>query len=339
MNSSISQVDPATKHLYSMLLDKLARVKDYINDHDVQEIMINGQDNVWVEKAGVTFKSDVVISNLDIKAAIEILGKLNNKDVKANSKDAIVDSRIDGLRIAAALSPIASEGHSICIRRHSTNVFSLEDLVSKGTLSAAQSEVLKDAVISKKNILISGGTSSGKTTLLNALSGAIPESERILIIEDTREIRVKSPNRVFLEANSQVGISIRDLVRLSLRYAPDRILVGEIRGGEAFDLMRAMNSGHEGGMTTIHANNASLALSALETLILTAGESWPYEAIQNQIGLTFDYVIQVGIDADHKRRVLEILRVKKFNHHTKEYEIDNINPDATPETTLPAEAS
>lgn len=671
-------MDRDTKqHYQEMLRETLRPLHAYLDDPDVQEIMINGPNDVWVERSGETRQTNVEMSDIQISNAIEILAKLANKDALANTKDAIIDSRVEGMRIAAALPPISGNGPSICIRKHSAIVYTLDDLLKKHTLSKKAYDILATAIAEKKNILISGGTSSGKaqpldslvltpngfkrmgdmnvgdqitmpnglssevigvfpqgekdiyritfhdgrsaescsehfwkvwsrisvwdknkkkkvrdmgwrvvnlakvmewidkgksqveraaipvvvpysiefekseitihpyvigallgdggltdnqvrfsskdefilkkiqellpsyelrpvigsncdyriaqiirrkvsplrvelkrlglwgansstkfiptiykngtvaqrtaivqglmdtdgtvnkdgylsfttvseqlakdlqeilwslgcianitnrqtkftnkngektngkpsfnihinnmspdqlvslprklerirkrerdwrlkitnieyvgkkeaqciaisdpsglyvtnnyvvthnTTILNALTSLIKDDERLIIIEDTREIRVSTPNHVFFESNAQAGVYIRDLVKLSLRYAPDRIIVGEIRGAEAFDLMRAMNSGHEGGLTTIHANNPKMALAALETLILVAGEGWPYEAIRNQVGLTFNYVVQVAL-IDGVRQLQEIIRVNKYDFERKDYDI------------------
>lgn len=312
---------PTRKHYQDMLREAFRPIHAYLDDADVQEIMINGPNNIWVERSGITKNPEVEMSELQISNAIEILAKLSNKDALANTKEAIIDSRVEGMRIAAALAPISGNGPSICIRKHSATVYTLMQLLEKGTLSQKAFNILIKAIEDKKNILISGGTSSGKTTILNALTSLIKDDERVIIIEDTREIRVSIPNHVFFESNAQAGIYIRDLVKLSLRYAPDRIIVGEIRGAEAFDLMRAMNSGHEGGLTTIHANNSKMALAALETLILVAGEGWPYDAIKHQIGLTFDYVVQVAL-VGGVRKLQEIIHVNKYDFERKEYDVE-----------------
>jgi P-type conjugative transfer ATPase TrbB len=311
---------PTRKHYQEMLREAFRPIHAYLDDADVQEIMINGPNNIWVERSGITRNPTVEMSEIQISNAIEILAKLSNKDALENTKEAIIDSRVEGMRIAAALPPVSGNGPSICIRKHSTTVYTLKQLLEKGTLSQKAFDILTKAIDDKKNILISGGTSSGKTTILNALTSLIKDDERLIIIEDTREIRVSIPNHVFFESNAQAGIYIRDLVKLSLRYAPDRIIVGEIRGAEAFDLMRAMNSGHEGGLTTIHANNSKMALAALETLILVAGEGWPYDAIKHQIGLTFDYVVQVAL-VDGVRKLQEIIHVNKYDFERKEYDV------------------
>lgn len=313
--------NPTRKHYLEQLWATLLPIKAYLDDPGIQEIMINGPDDVWVERSGLTKKKKILISSIEISNAIEILAKLSNKDALANTKESIIDSRTDGMRIAAALPPISGNGPSICIRKHSQSVYTLKDLVKAGTLSQKAFDVLSQAIADKKNIIISGGTSSGKTTFLNALTSLIKQDERLIIIEDTREIRVSVPNHVFFESNAQAGVFIRDLVKLSLRYSPDRIIVGEIRGGEAFDLMRAMNSGHEGGLTTIHANNSKMALAALETLILIAGEGWPYDAIRHQIGLTFDYVVQVAL-VGGVRKLQEIIHVKKYDFERKDYDVE-----------------
>lgn len=312
------------EHAISVLASILTPLAPYLKSDTVQEVMVNGPNEVWVEDAGVIERKAVELDEVQIRSAIEILARLVGKEANPATRDAIIDARIEGLRVAAALSSVSANGSSICIRKHNPLVLTLEDYRDSGALPEPAYGIICDAVGGRKNILVSGGTSSGKTTFLNALIARVPRDERIVTIEDTRELRVLAPNYVALEANEQAGITIRDLVKLALRYRPDRIMVGEVRGPEAFDLMQAMNTGHDGGYATIHANSANKALSRLEALVLTTpGVDWPLEAVKAQIGTTFHYVVQLS-RVNGKRILKEILRLDGFNYDRRQYEAEII---------------
>ena len=306
-------------HALSMLTASLEPIREFIEDDDVQEIMVNSSNDVWVERKGQVGKYEVDITEVQIRNAIQILARLVGKEARDDSKDAIIDARMEGFRIAAALSSVATKGATICIRKHGRIIRSIQDYVDDGSMTVEAAKVIRDAVANHKNVLISGGTSTGKSTFLNALIALIDERERVVTIEDTQELKVKTPNWVSFESNPQSGINIRDLVRLSLRYRPDRIIVCEVRGAEAFDLMQALNTGHDGGFATLHANSARSALSRLETLVLTAPDvDWPLEAIKAQIGNTFHMVVQL-VREDGKRKVKEVLEIEGYNTERKDY--------------------
>lgn len=309
-----------TGRVVELLKDSLLPVKQFIDDDATQEIMINGPNDVWVESSGRVQKFDIAISEVQIGNAIKILASLVGKEaVRDNSSNAILDARIDGFRIAAALSAVATKGPTICIRKHGRLIRSFDDYIKDGSMTEEVAQSIRDAVANHKNILVSGGTSSGKSTFLNAMIALISEEERVLTIEDTQELKVKTPNWVSFEANSQAGITIRDLVKLSLRYRPDRIIVGEVRGPEAFDLMQALNTGHDGGFATLHANSARAALSRLESLVLQAPDvDWPLEAIRTQVGSTFHFVVQL-VRENGKRRVKEVIEIDSYDNERKQY--------------------
>jgi pilus assembly protein CpaF len=312
------------EHVSQMLSQTLTPVAHFMADPDVQEIMINGPDDVWVERSGMMEAQPVQIAEIQIRSALEMLAAMIGKEAKENNATAIIDARMDGFRIAGALPSVSTKGSSICIRKHSTFVRTLDEYVADGAMSEEVKEFLIQAVKDRKNFIVSGGTSSGKTTLLNALISYIPHSERVLTIEDTRELKVKVPNWVPLESNEQAGITIRSLVKLALRYRPDRIIVGEVRGPEAFDLMQAMNTGHDGGFATLHANSATSALSRLETLVLTApGIDWPIHSVREEIANTFDYVIQ-QVRENGKRKLKEVLEIQSYDRERGAYVTRNI---------------
>lgn len=312
-------------HVQMMLESQLKSIMPYLNDEATQEVMINGADNVWIERAGqMTFLPDVKISETEIRGAIDTVARLSDKEVRDGKESGVVDARMEGFRIAAAVNGVSTMGSTICIRKHSRAVWTLDDYVKQDYITEEIKDFLIEQVEAKKNFLISGATSSGKTTFLNALIGYIPNDERIITIEDTRELNVKVPNWVPLEANEQANIPIRRLVKLALRYRPDRIILGEVRGPEAFDFMRALNTGHDGGFGTMHANSALAALHTLETLILsTEGIDWPLESVRSQIGETFDFVLQL-VREKGKRRLSEILKLNHYDRERKCYVTEDI---------------
>lgn len=286
----------------------------YLDDPDVQEIMINSPSNIWVERAGVVSKIDgISLSEVNVRSAIAALAGMNEKSVSD-----ILDARMPGLRIAAALHPVAVHGHAICLRKHSRSKLRLEDYQDRGGFAVidyvpehlierpsdasilAGGQGVTDffhwAVLNHKNILISGATSSGKTTLLNAILAVVPDGDRVLTIEDTAELQVAAPNLVSFESNHEKGVGIRQLVRLALRFRPDRIVVGEIRGAEAYDLLDALNTGHSGGACTMHADSAVLALARLESMVRMHDDAkqLPLESLRQQIAGTFQFVVHAS---------------------------------------------
>jgi pilus assembly protein CpaF len=254
-----------------------------------------------------------------VSAAIEIIVTPLGRRIDESSP--IVDARLaDGSRVHAVIPPIALRGPAITIRKFPARHFTLAMLAELGSLSPAMAELLTRAVIGKLNIVISGGTGSGKTTLLNALSAAVPEGERIVTIEDAAELRLQQRHVVALESrppNAQGGaaVAIRDLVKASLRMRPDRIIVGECRGGEALDMLQAMNTGHDGSMTTTHANSPREAVQRLETLCLMAGVDLPLSAIRRQIAASVQIIVQQVRLPDGARRITAISEVVGLDEH------------------------
>ena len=316
--------DIARNNAHELLMNSLRSVQELLSDPLVQEVMINAPNDVWVERAGVGIsKTDICISDVEIRSTIRLLASLEDKDVRDKGKDSIVDARITGFRFAAAMKPTSLNGPSISIRKHSPVHLGLEDYVKQGAVSEEMAALLRSMIIEKKNVLVAGGTSSGKTTFVNALIGEVDGADRVVTIEDTQELAVKAPNWVALVSNEQEGVTTRDLVRLSLRFRPDRIIVGEVRGAEAFDLLDASNTGHDGCMATLHANDSHGALSRFESLVLRSGINWPHNAIKAQIADSFDYVVHMA-RVNGKRLLKEILAVKGFNYSTGQYETETI---------------
>jgi len=304
---------------HELLRNALMPTSHLLDDPLVQEVMINGPNDVWVERAGQEKeKTDIEISEIEINSAIQLLASLENKDAKERGKHSIIDSRLEGFRFAAAMKPTSLNGSSMCIRKHSPVDLNLDDYVADGSIPPEMASFLRELVQKKKNLIVAGGTSSGKTTFVNALIGEIDPSQRVITIEDTQELKVKVPNWVAFGSNEQDDLTTRDCVRLAMRYAPSRIIVGEVRGAEAFDLLDAANTGHDGCVATLHANNCTGALGRLESLVLRAGLNWPHEAIKAAIADAFDYVIFMARVA-RKRKLVEILAIKGFDFETKRY--------------------
>lgn len=294
---------------------KLGILEEFIENPDVTEIMINGPKCIFYEKAGRLYKSDKQFENEEtLRNVIQKIVAQCNRVV--NESSPIVDARLsDGSSVNCVLDPIALNGPILTIRRFPKRPYLMNDLIEKGSLNKETAELLRKLVVAGYNILVSGGTGSGKTTFLNALSAYIPKDERIITIEDSAELQIQGiENLVRMETKNAniegvTPITIRDLIKSSLRMRPDRIVVGEVRGAEAMDMIcSAMNCGHDGSMSTIHANSAADSISRLETMILTAAPL-PLYAIRRQIGSGVDIVIQLGRMRDKTRKVLEIVEL------------------------------
>ncbi|GAB4477154.1 MAG: CpaF family protein [Anaerolineales bacterium] len=292
----------------------LGPVQPFLEDPQVTEIMINGAKKVYVEKNGliykteVTFENDLQVMNL-IERVVRPLGR------RIDAEHPAVDARLpDGSRFNAVVPPVAIDGPSVTIRKFSRERLTVEKLIEFGSLTPAVADFLQACVVARLNIVISGGTGSGKTTLLNILSGYIPERERIVTIEDAAELQLHQEHVVRLETKppdleGKGEVRIRDLVRNALRMRPDRIVVGECRGGEALDMLQAMNTGHDGSLTTVHANTPRDALSRLETLALMAGMDLPLRIVREQIASAVDLIIQVSRLRDGSRKLTQVTEV------------------------------
>ena len=284
---------------------------------DISEIMVNGPNQIFVEKKGVLYKTDTSFADDNqVLAAIErIVAPLGRR---IDESSPMVDARLpDGSRVNAIIPPLSLVGPSITIRKFSKTPLKAGDLVRFGSISPDMVRFLAVCVAVRKNIIISGGTGSGKTTLLNVLSSFLPNRERIVTIEDAAELQLRQEHLVRLESRppnieGKGAITIRDLVRNSLRMRPDRIVVGECRGGEALDMLQAMNTGHDGSLTTIHANTPRDALARLETLVLMAGFDLPLRAIREQIASAIHIVVQITRERDGSRKVVNISEITKM---------------------------
>lgn len=288
-----------------------------VDDPTVTEIMINGPDDIFIEQNGQLFRKDVSFGSREkLENVIQNIVSRVNRTV--NESTPIVDARLeDGSRVNVVLPPIALNGPTVTIRKFPENPFTIQQLVEKGSITEEVAELLHRMVRAKYNIFISGGTGSGKTTFLNALSNFIPRDERIITIEDSAELQIRGvDNLVRLETRNanmegKGAITIRDLIKSSLRMRPERIVVGEVRGPEALDMLQAMNTGHDGSLSTGHANSTRDMLSRLETMVLT-GADIPLEAIRQQIASAVDIIIQLARLRDHSRRTVEITEVAGY---------------------------
>ena len=295
----------------------LGPLESLIAVDEISEIMVNGPNQIFVEKKGILYKTDASFAddNQVLSAIERIVAPLGRR---IDESSPMVDARLpDGSRVNAIIPPLSLVGPSITIRKFSKTPLEAKDLVNFGSISPEMVRFLATCVAVRKNILISGGTGSGKTTLLNVLSSFLPNKERIVTIEDAAELQLRQEHLVRLESRppnieGKGAITIRDLVRNSLRMRPDRIVVGECRGGEALDMLQAMNTGHDGSLTTIHANTPRDALARLETLVLMAGFDLPLRAIREQIASAIHLVVQISRERDGSRKVINISEITKM---------------------------
>jgi pilus assembly protein CpaF len=280
--------------------------------------MVNGSSNIYIERRGKIVETDAAF--VDDQHLLRIIDKIISRiGRRIDEASPMVDARLpDGSRVNAIIPPLAVSGPTLTIRKFRKDPFKMEDLLRFGSLTPKCAQFLEACVRGKLNVLISGGTGSGKTTTLNVLSAAIPDDERIITVEDAAELQLRQKHVITLESRpanieGKGLVMIRDLVRNTLRMRPDRIVVGEVRGPEAVDMLQAMNTGHDGSITTIHANTPRDALSRVETLVLTAGVELPLKAIREQIASAIDLVVQVSRLVDGTRRityVTEVLRME-----------------------------
>jgi len=285
-----------------------------LRDPEVTEIMVNGYDQIYIERFGRLFQVDASFQDEShLRRTIDkIVGRIGRR---VDESSPMVDARLmDGSRVNAIVAPVALDGSVLTIRKFSSDPFTADDLLSFGTLSPAVRELLDACVRGRLNILISGGTGSGKTTTLNVLSGFIPEDERIVTIEDAAELQLHQDHVVRLESRpsnieGRGEIAIRDLVRNALRMRPDRIVVGEVRDGAALDMLQAMNTGHDGSITTVHANSPRDSLARLETMVLMAGIDLPVRAIREQVASAVDLIVHQARLKDGSRRITHVTEV------------------------------
>lgn len=312
------------KQIIDDILDEilgLGPLERFLRDDNISEIMVNGPYQVYVESNGKLILTDVRFRDNEhvmhiIERIISPLGR------RCDESQPMVDARLkDGSRVNAIIPPLALNGPTITIRKFKKDPLQIEDLIKFGTLTAEMAEFLKACVIARLNIVISGGTGSGKTTTLNILSGFIPDDERIVTVEDAAELQLRQPHVVSLESRppnieGKGEVAIRDLIKNCLRMRPDRVVVGECRGGEALDMLQAMNTGHDGSLTTGHANSPRDMLRRLETMVLMAGMDLPVRAIREQIASAIDLIIQQSRLKDGSRKITHITEVQGMEGDT-----------------------
>jgi pilus assembly protein CpaF len=310
---------------FEIILPFLRPIARFIEDPDVSEIMVNPGGRVFVERRGIVAPaSQVAITEKNLQVAVRNIARLLGNDI--SEEQPILDARLpDGSRVAAVIPPCSLGGTTLTIRKFRTGFFSAGELVRLGAMTSETVDSLRVAIERRQNILISGGTSTGKTTLLNALAAFLPDGERIVIIEDTAELQLQKLNVVRFEARRAQrdlpAVTIRDLLRATLRHRPDRILLGEVRGGEAYDLLQALNTGHAGTMCTIHANSAQQALSRLASCVLQSAVDLPYAAIRHQVGDAIQVVAHV--ERRHGVRLLsEIVQLGRYLQDEDRYVCD-----------------
>lgn len=309
---------------FETILPFLRPIEHLIRDDSVSEIMVNGASRVFIERDGVLEQvPDLTLSEKSLMVAVKNIARRLGDDI--SEQKPILDSRLpDGSRVAAVIPPCSIHGVTLSIRKFNSRRFTIEDLELIGSLEADLVRQLPTYVETRRNILISGGTATGKTTLLNALGRFIPDEDRILLIEDTSEIQLEKPNLVRFEARqAQLGltaVTIRDLLKASLRHRPDRIILGEIRGGEAFDLLQLLNTGHSGTLSTVHASSAAQALSRFTSCVLQSGVELPYQAIKNNIADSLNILIQLE-RRPGKRFVSEILEIRGYDPDADQYDL------------------
>ena len=314
---------------FETILPFLRPIEHLILDPDISEIMVNAGSQIFIEKRGqLTQVPGITISEQALNAAVRNIARRLGDDI--SEEKPILDSRLpDGSRVAAVLPPCSIVGITLTIRKFNTRHFTMADLIENGTLSQETARLLREKVGNRQNILISGGTGSGKTTLLNILADSISDDERILLIEDTAELNIRKSNLVRFETRrEQTGlpaVTVRDLLKAALRHRPDRIIVGEVRGGEAFDLLQALNTGHAGSLCTLHANSARQAVTRFADCVLQSGIELPHRAIMANIGNSVDLIVHIA-RIRGRRAVSEIVAVQGFDNEGDECRLTLLNP-------------
>lgn len=312
---------------FELILPFLRPIEHLILDPDISEIMLNGPDRVFIERDGyLKTVPNVKLTEKSLMIAVKNIARRLGDDI--SEAKPILDSRLpDGSRVAAVIPPCSVNGVTLTIRKFNSRHFALADLIRTTTLPESLASELIRHVLERENILISGGTGTGKTTLLNALASYIPDDQRLFIIEDTSEIQIQKPDLVRFEARrEQSGIpavTIRDLLKATLRHRPDRIILGEIRGGEAFDLLQLLNTGHSGTLSTVHATSAQRGLSRFTSCVLQSGIELPYHAIKANIADSLNVIVQIQ-RRPGQRFISEVLELRGYDPDADRYDLKPI---------------
>jgi pilus assembly protein CpaF len=308
---------------FETILPFLKPVEHLILDDTISEVMVNGSDRVFIERNGYVERvSGVSIGEKSLMVAVKNIARRLGDDI--SEAKPVLDSRLpDGSRVAVVIPPCSVNGITLTIRKFNSRHFDIEDLIRTGTLARTLAKQLEDRILARKNVLIAGGTGTGKTTLLNILAKFIPANERILLIEDTSEIHLEHENLVRFEARQPQsglpGVTIRELLKAALRHRPDRILLGEIRGGEAFDLLQILNTGHAGSLSTVHASSAKQGLARFTSCVLQSGIDLPYRAIKSNVGDSVNVVVELE-RRPGKRFVSEVVEINGYDPDRDEYD-------------------
>ena len=307
---------------FETILPFLKPIEHLILDDSISEVMVNGPDSIFIEKAGfIEPVRGVSLGEKSLMVAVKNIARRLGGDISESKP--ILDSRLpDGSRVAAVIPPCSVNGVTLTIRKFNTRNFGVEDLIETGTFERCLANQLEDYVLARKNILIAGSTGSGKTSMLNVLGKFVPSDERILLIEDTSEIRLTQDNLVRFEArqpqNGLPAVTIRELLKASLRHRPDRIILGEIRGGEAFDLLQLLNTGHSGSLSTVHATSAKQGLARFTSCVLQSGVDLPYRAIKTNVGDSVNVVVHLE-RRPGRRFVSEVVEIHGYDADKDEY--------------------
>jgi pilus assembly protein CpaF len=311
-------------HGFEVILPFLKPIEHLILDDSISEVMVNGTERIFVEKSGFLEQvQGVLLSERSLLVAVKNIARRLGDDISESKP--ILDSRLpDGSRVAAVIPPCSLNGITLTIRKFNSRHFEIEDLIRVGTLDRQLANRLEDYVLRKKSLLICGGTGSGKSTLAAALARFIPEDERIVLIEDTAELHLLQTNLVRFEARrEQTGVpsvSIRELLKASLRHRPDRIILGEVRSGEAFDLLQLLNTGHAGTLSTIHANSAKQGLARFTSCVLQSGVELPYSAIKTNVADSIEVLVHVE-RRPGKRFISEVLELHGYNPDADHFDL------------------
>jgi len=310
---------------FELILPFLRPIAHLIQDPDVSEIMVNAGGRVFLERQGVLNEADgVQLAEKNLQVAVRNIARALGDDV--SEEQPILDARLpDGSRVAAVIPPCSLGGTTLTIRKFQSRFFTADELVRSGTLTEPVLDQIRTAIDARQNVLISGGTSTGKTTLLNALAAFLPVTDRIVIVEDTAELQIDKPNVVRFEARRAQrdlpAVTVRDLLKATLRHRPDRVVVGEVRGGEAYDLLQALNTGHAGSLSTIHANSATQALARLTSCVLQSGIELPYQPVRRMIADAVNLVVHIERRSG-RRIVTEVIRIQRYDAEHDNYAVE-----------------
>ncbi len=312
---------------FELILPFLRPIQHLILDPDISEIMVNGPERVFIEKGGhLEHVPDVKLTPESLIVAVKNIARRLGDDISESKP--ILDSRLpDGSRVAAVIPPCSIQGVALTIRKFNSHTFKMSDLIERRTLTVELAKQLERFVTERKNILLCGGTSSGKTTLANILMEFIPDHERVVLIEDTAEIHIQKPNMLRFEArreqNGLPAVTIRDLLKATLRHRPDRIILGEIRGGEAFDLLQLLNTGHSGTISTLHASSAAQGLSRFSTCVLQSGVEIPYRAIKANVAESLNVLVHLE-RRPGARFVSEVIELRTYAPELDRYDFQSV---------------